>query len=109
MSEGSRGRLDPDPIRFSQASVRCRFGDDGTIDDLAEGLRVGRVRPEDVPPVRLVEREELLFTLDNRRLEAFRRAGVDVPYRMAFPKEIFREAWKSTTKNDGASIRIRGE
>ncbi len=108
MSEGSRGRRDPHLIRLSQDSVRYRFGDGSTIDDLAEGLRMGDVQPEDVPPARLVERGGLLFTLDNRRLEAFRRAGVDVPFRMASPGETSREVWKFTTRNDGASIRTRG-
>ncbi len=108
MFEGSRGRLDPHLIRFSQASVRYKFGDGSTIDDLAEGLHAGRIQPEDVLPVRLVEREGLLFTLDNRRLEAFRRAGVDVPYRMASDGEASGEVWKFTTKNDGVSVRVRG-
>jgi len=34
---------------------------------------------------------------------------MDVPYRMATPQEMAREAWKFTTKNDGLTIRIRGE
>lgn len=109
MFENPDGRLDPYLIRFSQASVRRRFADGSTINDLAEGLRTGNVRPEDIPPVRLVEREGILFTLDNRRLEAFRRAGMDVPYRMASDDEAFGEIWKFTTRNDGTSIRIRGE
>jgi RHS repeat-associated protein len=104
-----RGRIDPNKVRFSQDSISYRFRDGSTIDDLAEGLRTGRVRSEDVPPIRIVERDGKLFTLDNRRLEAFRRAGVDIPYQMANPNEIAAESWKFTTQNKGISIRVRGQ
>jgi len=79
------------------------------MDDLADELRAGRIRPEDVPPLRLVERNGLVFTLDNRRLEAFRRAGVEVPWRMATEEEIAAEEWKFTTTNEGLTARVRGE
>ena len=62
----------------------------------------------DSEAIRIFERDGKLFTLDNRRLEAFRRAGVDVPVRMATQQEIAEESWKFTTHNDGVSIRIRG-
>jgi hypothetical protein len=71
--------MDPTTVRFSQSSISYRFRDGSTIADLAEGLRSGRVRPEEVPPLRLVMRDGQYFTLDNRRLEAFRRAGVAIP------------------------------
>lgn len=88
--------------------MKATFRDGPSIDDLAAELRSGRIRPHDVPAIRIFEREGKLFTLDNRRLEAFRRAGVDIPVRMATPQEITEEAWKFTTHNDGVSIRIRG-
>ena len=101
--------VDPNTVRFSQDSIKPTFKDGRTIDDLAAGLRSGEVKPGDVPPVRVVNRDGELFTLDNRRLEAFRRADVPIPYRDATPAEAAREAYKFTTKNDGQSIRIRGE
>jgi len=100
--------IDPQQVRFSQSSIKYEFKADGNIDQLASDLRTGRVRPEDVPPIRLVEKDGQLYTLDNRRLEAFRRAGVNVRYRMATPQEIAREGYKFTTTNGGASIRVRG-
>ncbi len=103
------GRVDPHSVRFSQSSARYTFKNGETIDHLAQGLQDGTVSAHDVPPIRLVERDGELFTLDNRRLEAFRRAGVDVPYRMATPEEISAESFKFTTTNGGASIRIRGD
>lgn len=100
-------RIKPNLVRFSQSSIKSLFSDGRTIDELAEGLKDGTVEAADIPPIRLMEREGELFTLDNRRLEAFRRAGVDVPYRMATPDEIADEAWKFTTRNGGTSIRVR--
>jgi hypothetical protein len=100
--------LNPQRIRFSQASIKTTFRDGTSLDDLAEELRNGRLHPHEVPAIRIFERDGKLFTLDNRRLEAFRRAGVDIPVRMATPQEMAEESWKLTTPNDGVSIRIRG-
>ena len=102
-------RLDPTKVRFSQSSIKARMRNGSSIDDLAEGLRTGRINPDDVPPIRVVERNGNLHTLDNRRLEAFRRAGVEIPHRMATAEEAAAEAWKFTTRNGGKSIRVRGE
>jgi hypothetical protein len=99
--------IDPFSVRFSQRSVRRTFRDGSTIDELAEGLRSGGVSPESISPIRLVNRGGTYFTLDNRRLEAFRRARVDVPYRLATEEEIESERWKFTTTNGGTSIRVR--
>ncbi|MFJ2506069.1 polymorphic toxin-type HINT domain-containing protein [Microbacterium sp. NPDC087592] len=102
------GVVDPGEIRFSQSSVSSTFRDGGSIADLAEGLKSGSIRPSDVPPIRLVERGNALFTLDNRRLLAFQQARVPIPFRMATPEEIATQAWKFTTGNEGISIIVRG-
>ena len=41
-----------------------------------------------VEPIRLVLRDGVLFSLDNRRLVAFAAAGREIPYRMATEAEI---------------------
>lgn len=99
--------ISPGDVRFSQDSISGTFKDGRTIDELADELKSGGILPEDVPPIRLVERDGQWFTLDNRRLEAFRRAGVFVPFRLATPEEAAAEAFKFTTKNGGVSVRIR--
>lgn len=108
-SSNAAKTIDPVTIRFSQSSISRNFSAGGSVDDLAAGLRGGSVKPTDVPAIRLVERDGSLFTLDNRRLEAFRRAETPIPYRMATPEEAAAEAWKFTTRNNGTSIRVRGE
>lgn len=100
--------VDSSAVRFSQSSVKGAFSDGRSIDGLADRLRSGAVNPGDVPAMRLVERDGSLFSLDNRRLLAFQKAGMDVPYRMATPSEAASEAWKFSTTNGGTSIRIRG-
>lgn len=101
--------MDPFQVRFRQKSIANRFREGRTIEELAEELRSGGINPEDVPPLRLVEINGVYFTLDNRRLEAFRRAGVAIPWRMAAPEEVAAEAWKFTTDNDGKSVQFEDE
>lgn len=82
-STGTR-LMDPNRIRFSQDSMSYNFQKGfGTIDELAAGLRSGTISPDEIPPIRLVDVEINLITIDNRRLEAFRRAGMEIPTRMA--------------------------
>jgi len=111
----SRGAVlrNPAEVRFSQDSIKAGFKDPkfGSIDDLAEGVRTGRIKPADIEPIRLVEREGKLITIDNRRLEAFRRAGVEIPTRMATPEEIaqaIRQGKFSAGELGSETIKVRG-
>jgi hypothetical protein len=101
--------IDPAVIRFSQNSISPLFKNGQSVTDLADGLASGAVKAADIPAIRLVEKDGLVFTLDNRRLFAFQKAGVQVPYRMATAEEAANEAWKFTTTNNGTSILIRGQ
>ncbi|WP_050515479.1 DUF6531 domain-containing protein [Streptomyces rimosus] len=98
------GTIDPALVRFSQSSVSNHFGNGHTVEQTAAGLRSGWINPEDVPPVRLTVRNGNLYTLDNRRLVAFQKAGVPIPFRMASREEAMAEEWKFTNKKDGLSI-----
>ncbi len=103
--------MDPNSIRFSQDSIKSTFRDGRSIDKLANGLRNGSVKPQDVPAIRLVNRNGRLVTIDNRRLEAFRRAGKPIRTRMATQKEIIqaqRQGKFSAGKSGTQNIRVRG-
>ncbi|GAA5504552.1 hypothetical protein Dxin01_04330 [Deinococcus xinjiangensis] len=89
-------------------SASWKFRDGGNLGQLIDGLKSGDIKPGSVEPIRLVEKDGKLFTLDNRRLYAYQQAGKDVPYRMATPEEVAKDSFKFTTKNGGVSIRIRG-
>lgn len=100
--------IDPATVRFSQSGVSPNFKNGNSIDSTAEALSKGDINPADFPAMRLVERDGHLYTLDNRRLAAFQKAGLsEVPFRMATRREIDRESWKFDPDTDGTSIRIR--
>jgi RHS repeat-associated protein len=100
-------KLDSSKIRFSQKSISGKFKDGGSLEDLVEGLKSGKIKPEDLPAIRLVDKDGKLFTLDNRRLYALQQAGKQSFCRMATAEEIFKESWKFTTINNGISITVR--
>ena len=99
--------IDPREVRFSHDSINARFSDGRTIEELVIALRAGLISAEDVTPIRLVRRGGQLYTLDNRRLEAFRRAGMVIAYRIATDQEAEDEEWKFTTTNAVVSARVR--
>jgi hypothetical protein len=102
------GAVNPSTIRFSQSSIGRTFSSGGTLRETIEGLTSGAISPEAFPPIRVLERNGLTFTLDNRRLFVFQEAGVPIRTVPATAEEIAAEAWKFTTRNEGASIRVRG-
>ncbi|EGK14135.1 hypothetical protein HMPREF9374_0394 [Desmospora sp. 8437] len=112
----SRGFVDPGDVRFTQDSIKYQFGDkSGTVDDLIKGLKSGKINPRDIPPIRIFEMNGKIYSLDNRRLYAFKQAGLEVPYEIADPRVVRKQigtpenmnGWKFTTPNDGQSIRLR--
>ena len=60
----------------------------------------------EIPPIRLVEKDNMIFTLDNRRLKAYQEAGVDIPY-VKLDKVPTEELDKFSTKNNGVSIEFK--
>ncbi|MET4682543.1 hypothetical protein [Brevundimonas faecalis] len=101
------GTVDPALIRFSQDSAGASFKPPfGSVDDFATGLANKSIDPRTVSPIRIADKEGMIFTLDNRRLYAFQKAGIEIPYQKldSIPK---RELFKFTTQNNGESILIR--
>ncbi len=66
----------PLDVRFSQPTISQNFSSNGTVDNLARQLRNGK-SVDDIPAIRVVERNGELITLDNRRLAAFQNGGVN--------------------------------
>jgi hypothetical protein len=107
---GNSGYIDPKQVRFTQDSIAARFKNGGSIYDLIEDLKSGKVKPEDIPPIRVFEKNGKIYSLDNRRLYVFQQAGVKIRWVKADPKTVKREVIdgdKWSTKNDGKSIRVR--
>lgn len=103
-----RGLLNPREIRFTQDSIGSSFRDGRPVQGLIDDLKAGRVSADDVPAIRVFQRDGQTFTLDNRRLYAFQQADVPILTRPATSREIADEAFKFTTRNSGASVRVRG-
>jgi filamentous hemagglutinin len=97
---------DPNTIRFTQDSIKNTFKDGHTLTELIDDLKSGRVSADDLPAIRIFEKDGKIFSLDNRRLKAFQEAGVQI--RTIPADEIANEAFKFTTTNNGTSIRVRG-
>ena len=107
--KGTSSTLTSKDIRFTQDSISATFKDGSSVDDLINGLKSGKISPNDVPAIRIFEKDGVIYSLDNRRLYAFKEAGIDnINYVWATPKEIANEAWKMTTNNGGVTIRVRG-
>ncbi len=86
----SEGRIDPQRIRTSQSSLKEEFKPKRdasgkirkrTVSGLTDELRDGVKKPEDIKAIILIEFKRQVYTVDHRRLIAFRRAGIDIPYR----------------------------
>lgn len=102
----STGKINPVNVRFSQNSIRSTFKDGTNVESLISGLKNGTIDPSSVNPIRIVQKGGLIYTLDNRRLYAFQQAGVPINYIKLnhVPKK---QAFKFTTTNSGASIKVR--
>ncbi|MEQ1904914.1 MAG: hypothetical protein ABL888_12070 [Pirellulaceae bacterium] len=71
------GRMNPRDIRFTQDTVSPNFSDGGTLSDVVNQLRRGQLSADDFPTIRVVEHNGKLYSLDNRRLTAFKAAQLD--------------------------------
>ncbi|MEZ0371914.1 MAG: hypothetical protein ACAI44_22675 [Candidatus Sericytochromatia bacterium] len=101
------GRVDPGRIRFAQDSIRETFKEasEGTVWDLVQALNRGQVKPEAVEPIQIVLRYGRVFTLNHRRLFAFKQARLSIPYHKAvFAPEHLRYF---TTDTCGETIMLR--
>lgn len=104
----ANGTIAPKGVRFSQDSIGAKFSDGRSVTQVIDDLKAGRTTADDIPPIRVFEREGKRYTLDNRRLYVFQEAGVNIRFKRATAAEVENQAWKFTTKNDGVSIIVRG-
>ena len=88
-----------------QSSIKNQTGE-YTVLGNADALLNDALKPSDLPPIKTWKGDlGKTWTLDHRRLAAFKLAGLDsVPFKWASPGEIANQMWKMTTKTDGKSI-----
>ena len=103
------GTINPHRIRFSQDDIAPNFRNAvGSVLDLTKKLTQNIVDPGSIKPIRIVQKDGMIFSLDNRRLHAFQLAGIEIPYIKIdqIPKT---ELDKFTTDLNGYKIYTRKE
>ncbi len=105
-------RMNVRKIAFSQSSVSPTFSNGRPLVDTVQELSSGRLNPDDIEPIRIVQHKGKWFTLDNRRLRAFMDAFVDtilvVKLDLKSPS-VAKEFWdKKSNKSltEGGTIRL---
>ena len=99
--------MDPFDLRFTQDTCKAKFRCNRKLSVTARQLRDGEIDVFiNIPIIHVFEWEGRWHSLDNRRLEAFRQAGLrKVPIKKVPVSRADRN--KFTTKNEGQSIKVR--
>lgn len=100
--------INPKDVRFMQSSIKNQTGE-YTVLGNAEALKKGMLLPTDLALIRLWKDDKgNVWTLDHRRLAAFRLAGLEnVPFQWATEEEVKNQMWKMTTRTEGKTIRLK--
>ncbi len=100
--------INPKDVRFMQSSIKNQTGE-YTVLGNAEALKKGILLPTDLALIRLWKDDKgNIWTLDHRRLAAFRLAGLEsVPFQWATEEEVKNQMWKMTTRTEGKTIRLK--
>lgn len=81
---GATGTVDPQSLRFSQPQLSNTFSSfrqtGFTVNKLIFDLKAGIAHAEKMKPIRIMNVNGKWYSLDNRRLFAFKEAGVKVRY-----------------------------
>jgi hypothetical protein len=96
---------DPAHILYTQDSIASTFTSGKTIQSLVTALKNGTVLPSSVEPIMVELFDGKLYSYDNRRLWAFKKAKLNVRCRFASQKERENNAFKLT--GDDKKITIR--
>jgi hypothetical protein len=106
--KNSRNTFNPQDANFMQNSIKNQTGEYTVLGNV-EALKNGTLHASDLPEIRIwKDSYGKIWTLDHRRLAAFRLAELDsVPFRWATDEEIASQIWKMTTKTNGTSIKLK--
>ncbi len=61
-------------VRFTQNNISKNFKDGKNVNDLIADLKSGKISSDDIPAIRVFEKDGKIYSLDNRRLKAFQDA-----------------------------------
>ncbi len=100
--------IDPKLVLFSQNTCSATFRDGRSVLDLIASLKAGAANVAEIPALRVFLHNGAIWSLDNRRLYAFKEAGLPVRIVLASEAEIKKEAYKYSTSTGGRTIRLTG-
>ncbi len=100
--------LDKSSIRYTQDSIKEETQDGYDLKDVIRQLENGTIDPKNIPVIRVFKKNGKIYSEDNRRLYIFKhaRAVQKVPVKYWYEGYEISDD-KFTTRNDGASIRVR--
>ncbi|MGX9708464.1 ParB/Srx family N-terminal domain-containing protein [Laceyella tengchongensis] len=100
--------LNPRDIRFMQSTISNKTGD-YTVFNNANTFSKNPSKIFELEPIRVwKDGKGNIWTLDHRRLGAARLAEIDkIPVRWVSKAEVYKDAWKLTTKVDGKSVILK--
>jgi len=105
--------LKVEEIHYMQSSIKNTgkksTGKTYTVLENAEALKLGDLKPEDLPLIRVwKDADGKIWTLDHRRLAAFELAGIEeIPVEWASKEIVESQMWKMSTKTGGTSIKLK--
>lgn len=101
------GHMNPQDIFYIQDSIASRFQCGRSVRDTMQRLMTGTLSPSQIPAIRVFKMKGKWHTEDNRRLWAFKEAGLtSVPVKET--SESYVDSRKFTTMNGGVRVRMRG-
>uniref|UniRef100_UPI000A72CA2C RHS repeat-associated core domain-containing protein n=3 Tax=Lysinibacillus TaxID=400634 RepID=UPI000A72CA2C len=102
--------LNPNEIYFMQSNIKNSTGP-FTVLENAASLKNGLLKVSDLPTVNVwKDVDGKIWTLDHRRLAAFRLANIDeIPVNWASRRQVKDQWRKMSTKNGGTSIVLKME
>ncbi|MPS66738.1 MAG: hypothetical protein DI622_09560 [Chryseobacterium sp.] len=90
-----------------QSSIKNNTGE-FTVLGNAEALKSGALDPEVLRMNVWKDEAGKIWTLDHRRLGAFKLSGLnEAPINWASKQEVKNQMWKMTTQNGGTSIKLK--
>ena len=118
---GDSGTLDPHSVLTTQSTATSRFSDGRSVMKTVSALKKHKkakarydagdtdTEPEElgIPPIKVTRQtnpttgKQSAYTLDNRRLYAYRRAGVGVPYELSESNAANKDFNRKFTSKDG--------
>ncbi|MDY0093176.1 MAG: RHS repeat-associated core domain-containing protein [Candidatus Vecturithrix sp.] len=107
-SNVSNNVMPPKDIRYMQSSAKNVTGEYTVLSNV-DALKASTLKPTDLPAIRVwKDAQGKVWTLDHRRLIAFKMAGVkEIPVKWVSKDVVSKEMWKMTTQTDGLSIKLK--